>query len=166
MSGKGDSNIFPKQSRRDQLVQEFNHDPYHAKLKLKDDTTCKSCRAVFKKGRWTWDKMHAAKLETVCPACQRVKDNAPAGFLTITQDYLSVLKQEKLNLIRHVEERESKTHPMKRLMAIEENDELMLITLTEPRLARNIGDALKKAYGGELNYEYTAGEFMLRVKLS
>ena len=42
----------------------------------------------------------------------------------------------------------------------------MLITSTEPRLVRNIGDALKQAYGGQLNYEYTAGEFMLRVKLS
>jgi len=40
------------------------------------------------------------------------------------------------------------------------------MTFTELHLARGIGEALEKAYEGDLNYQYNKGEFMLRVTWS
>ncbi|MBT8140814.1 MAG: hypothetical protein KJO88_00445 [Gammaproteobacteria bacterium] len=101
----------------------------------------------------------------LCPACQRTQDKVPAGFLTIQNDYFAKRKNEIMSLIRHTEEHEKQAHPMKRIMHIDDTSDTMQITFTDPGLARNIGDALESAYGGKLDYQYTTGEFMLRVTL-
>ena len=165
MSGKGVSVLHPKQNRRDQMVIESEHDPYHKKQKLKENTVCTACASVFKNARWSWESAEESSHATLCPACQRIRDKVPAGYLTISKAYLSTRKDEIVSLIHHVEIRERQAHPMKRIMQTTETDEHMEITFTDPRLARNIGDAIKKAYGGNLDYQYTAGEFMLRVTL-
>ena len=54
MSGKGVWSIHPDQNRRDRLLKELDHDPYHAKMKLEGPTVCTECGAVFQKGRWAW----------------------------------------------------------------------------------------------------------------
>ena len=169
MSGKGNSILHPMQNRRDQMLIESKHDPYFVKTKHKDLTACKSCTAVFKKGRWQWQDKGAQLVvgdnNVLCPACQRIEDKLPAGYLSIDNDYLGKRKNEILNLIKHTEECEAMSHPMKRIMQIEEGTEKLLLTFTHPKLARNIGDAIHHAYGGELDYTYTPGEFMLRVTL-
>lgn len=164
MSAKGVHN-YRGERRRDRMLKEDVHDPYEAKLKLKENSTCKSCNAVYKKGRWTWAPAPDSSIQATCPACQRIQDKVPAGFLSIAQKYFGTRKTEIMNLIRHTETRERQAHPLKRIINIDDKDELMQITFTDPRLARNIGDALKSAYGGKLDYQYTPGEFMLRVTL-
>lgn len=166
MSGKGDSSLHPKQNRRDQMIIESDHDPYHKKLKLKAPTVCTNCASVFKKGRWTWAPEPKDSEKTMCPACQRTRDKVPAGFLTITHDYIGNRQTEIMNLIHHTIVRERQAHPMKRIMDTVDEDDQLRITFTDPHLARNVGDAVEKAYGGTLDYQYTPGEFILRVKLS
>lgn len=166
MSGKGVSALHPKQNRGDQRIQESDHDPYHAKLKLKEPTTCSSCAAVFKKGHWTWAPAPDDAKSVVCPACQRMQDRVPAGFLRIDKEYFNSRKDQIMSLIHHTETRERQSHPMKRIMDMQDSESVLEITFTDPRLARNIGDALKSAYGGSLNYQYTSSEFMLRVTLT
>ena len=68
-----------------------------------------------------------------------------------------------MNLIRNIEKREKSEHPLKRIMSIEEQKEGMLVTLTDPHLTRSVGEAIHHAYEGELNFEYSEGEYMLRV---
>jgi hypothetical protein len=53
---------------------------------------------------------------------------------------------------------------MKRIMAIRDENEDILITTTNPGLARTIGDALQRAYEGELDYQYTEEGNILRVR--
>jgi hypothetical protein len=40
--------------RRDQLVQEAEHDAYKSKGKLPEPTVCPDCGAVYHAGHWQW----------------------------------------------------------------------------------------------------------------
>jgi hypothetical protein len=102
----------------------------------------------------------------LCPACQRVKDRVPAAFLTIGGSFFAEHHDEIVNLIHNYEQRERAEHPLKRIMASESQDEGTVFTFTDAHLARGIGEALHSAYEGELDYQYTKEDIMLRVTWS
>ena len=151
------------QERHDRLLQEWEHDPYHSKLKLVEATVCSGCGAVYHHGRWQWVETSGTAHRALCPACHRIEDKVPAGFLTIAGGFAAEHREEITNLIRHVEQREKAEHPLKRIMDIESQPDGMLITFTDPHLARAAGVALRDAYQGELAIDYSAEAFMLRV---
>lgn len=149
--------------RRDRLIREQEHDPYRARSKPPEPSVCADCGAVFHRGRWQWGESPPDAHETQCPACARTRSRVPAGFLTLTGRFLQAHQEEILALARNLEEREQREHPLKRIMAIEPQDSRIEITFTDPHLARGVGEAMHRAYQGDLRYEYTEGENMLRV---
>jgi NMD protein affecting ribosome stability and mRNA decay len=144
-------------------MRELDHDPYHSKRKIKGPAVCPDCGAVYLRGRWTWEPIPADAKDHVCPACHRVKDGVPAAFLTLRGDFQTSHKDEIMNLIHNYEERERKEHPLKRVMGSEEQTDGMVFTFTDAHLARGIGDALHHAYQGDIDYQYTKEDIMLRV---
>ncbi|GMR06396.1 MAG: BCAM0308 family protein [Gammaproteobacteria bacterium] len=165
MTSPGKKSDFIRQGDH-RLLQELEHDPYHSKIKLKEPTVCPVCRAVYHKGRWQWAEIPENADEIMCPACHRIHDRVPAGFLTISGDFYAQHKDEIQSLIRNVEEREKAEHPLKRIMQVEEKNETVVYSFTDAHLARGIGDALHHAYQGELDYQYTNEDIMLRVNWS
>jgi hypothetical protein len=149
--------------RRDRLIQDSRHDPYRPHRKLPDLTRCPGCGAIFREGRWQWLEDSLSTPGSPCPACQRVEDGQPAGFVTLSGEFLASHREEILRLARNVEEREKALHPLNRIMEAEEGDGCVAITTTDMHLARAIGDAVHHAYAGELDYEYGKGEDTLRV---
>ena len=149
--------------RQDRLIQELDHDPYHAKAKLKTPALCPDCGSVYLNGRWTWNAAPAGARSHICPACQRIEDRVPAAFLTLRGDFWRGHKTEIMNMIHNYSEHERTEHPLKRIMNNEEQGGDLVFTLTDAHLARGIGEALHNAYEGELSYEYTKEEIMLRV---
>ena len=149
--------------RRDRLVQETRHDAYQAKHKLHEPTVCPSCGAVFHDGRWQWLPRPAKPHEEMCPACHRIHDAFPAGYVTVGGPFFSAHRAELMHLVRNEEERAKAEHPLKRIMKIEDQDHGILITTTDIHLARGIGEALNHAYQGELEYHYNERENLLRV---
>lgn len=145
------------------LIREFNHDPYKPKVKLPEPTVCPQCGSVYHKGRWDWSATQEGSHKETCPACRRIQDKVPAGFLTLRGEFLTTNKEEMLNLIHNVEARENAEHPLKRIMDIEEQEDGLLITFTDPHLARGVGEAIYHAYQGELTFKYTEEDIMLRV---
>ena len=150
--------------QREQLLQELVHDSYKSSRKLPDSTLCPDCGAVYRRGRWQWAAApeQDAHMER-CPACHRVHDHFPAGYVTLSGAFFGQHRDEILHRVRHCEEAEKRDHPLERIMAIEANAEGTLVTTTAPHLARRIGDALHAAYKGELEYHYTKEENLLRV---
>lgn len=149
--------------RHDQLRPERIHDTYKLTHKLAEPTVCKDCGAVYQQGRWQWAARPTGAQEVTCPACQRMRDHYPAGYVVIEGPYFTAHRTELMNLLRHREEREKAEHPLARIMAIEETAEGVVVTTTDLHLARDLGEALHHAHKGELDFHYNEDEQLLRV---
>lgn len=162
MSGR-DKSPTGSPPRRDRLLQEQRHDPYRATEKVTDLTSCPDCAACFRDGRWTWQSAPAGAPSGRCPACRRIEDDYPGGYLTLEGPFLADHEEEILALVRNVEERQRTEHPLQRLMAITPQEEGFLVTTTDPHLAHGMGTALRKAYRGELEASWADGETLVRA---
>lgn len=154
---------FRRISRHDILYKERRHDTYRAGKKLPEPSVCPQCGVVFHEGRWQWLQAPAGAHQENCPACQRIQDEFPAGFVMLQGEFFLAHREEIMRLVHNVEERERPEHPLKRIMRIEEKDGATLITTTDIHLARGIGEAIHDAYQGELEFHYNEDEYLLRV---
>lgn len=164
MTGPNKPTGMPGAGRQDRRIREMDHDPYHSKLKLSGPAACIQCGVIFRDGRWQWGEPDPDAREVTCPACQRINDAVPAGFLSLRGAFWKDHRQEIENLIRNIEEREKAGHPMKRIMAMNEQDGELVITFTEPHLARGVGQAVHDAFEGDLEIQYSEDEYLLRVQ--
>ena len=87
----------------------------------------------------------------------------PAAFLTVDGGFLAEHHDEIHHLIDNYVERERAEHPLRRLMDSEQQHDCAVFTFTDAHLARGVGEALHDAYQGELDYQYTKEDIMLRV---
>jgi NMD protein affecting ribosome stability and mRNA decay len=162
--GSNDGRPQGSMPRRDRLIQEQVHDTYKSKRKLPEPTLCPQCGAVYHGGRWQWSARPAAAHEHTCPACHRIQDKYPAGSVALTGSFLGAHRDEVLNVVRNAEARAKADHPLKRIIAIEDQTDGILVTTTDPHLARGIGEALHRACSGELRLHYTEESDILRVE--
>ena len=150
-------------ARRDRFVEEYQHDSYKMPGKLKEPTVCKQCGALYRKGRWTWDARPADAEEIVCPACLRIHDKNPKGFVTVKGAYMTQHRDQVMGLIHNTEAREKKEYPLARIMTIEDRAEGLVVLTTDVHLPRRIGEALKHSHHGELEMQYDKDEDFIRV---
>ncbi|HEU0201076.1 MAG TPA: BCAM0308 family protein [Burkholderiaceae bacterium] len=150
--------------QREELRDELVHDTYKSKRKLHEPSRCPACGAVYQHGRWHWGTAAAGAHEETCPACHRIRDHFPAGYVTLTGDFFVTRRDELLHLARHRESQEKAEHPLERIMGIEDVKDGVLITTTGMHLARDIGEAVHAAYKGTLEYHYNKEENLLRVQ--
>lgn len=163
MSGK-EGNVS-EHGRHDRLLKEHVHDPYMTRSKPKEPTVCPICNVVFSGGRWQWLSSipEDADLEQ-CPACQRLRDKIAAGFLTLSGEFFAQHRDEIMHLVNHKVEEQRAQHPMKRLMAIEnQEDGGVLITFTEAHLPSAVGEAIEHAYKGDLEIQYAEEAGIVRA---
>jgi len=152
-----------KPGRHEQRMPEREHDAYKQPLKLSEPTVCPDCGAVYHTGRWQWLPRPAQASEVVCPACHRTRDRFPAGYVNLEGDFLQIHRDEILGLLSHHEARARNEHPMERIIAIEDEPKRITITTTDIHLARDLGQALRDAYQGDLTLRYSPDEYLLRV---
>ena len=153
------------------VLREEAHDPYRAKGKLEDGTTCPDCHAQVHRGAWRW--VSAPSVAQVaqpqgkvhrCPACERIRVQDPAAIITLDGAYVSAHRESLQALIRHEEQRQKAEHPLERIMAMQAPEgENLVITTTGPHLARAIGHALERAHKGHLSVQYAQGPMLVRV---
>ena len=153
-----------KFGRRDRLVKEKYHDTYREDKKRPEPSVCLQCSAVFVGGRWTWTEVPAGAAKTSCPACQRISDDYPAGYVELKGPFFEMRRQEILNLVNNEERLEKGEHPLERIIAIKPGEDHTLITTTGIHIARRIGDAVVRAYQGDMSFTYGDNEKSIRVQ--
>jgi len=149
----------------DHLLHEWQHDTYKSRLKLDEPVVCPTCGAFFHEGHWQWGDSPSHAHESQCPACHRIADHMPAGFVSISGAFFNVHRDEIDHLIHNVEKQQKAEHPLKRVIQTEAlpDKDGIFVTLTDPHLAHDIGEALHSAYKGEVHYDYQKEEYIARV---
>jgi NMD protein affecting ribosome stability and mRNA decay len=137
-------------------------DPYRA-VKPTEPTRCPGCGATFVGGRWTWAKAPEDAHEHLCPACQRIEDRFPAGYVLLRGDFRGGRRDEVVALIHAKEKQQRSEYPLQRVISIEDVHGGMQVTTTDSLLARGIGEALYETYKGDLKLRYSRDENLLRA---
>ena len=150
--------------RKDRLIKEYIHDPYFTKEKYKEPAICERCGVAFIDGIFQWVENKPVNANKImCPACRRIEDKYEGGIVYLKGEFLKEHKEEILNLIRNVAEEEMSYRPLERIIEIKDNGEEIVITTTYEHLARRLGEAVHKAYKGNLKLEYPGGQKYIRV---
>lgn len=166
MTGRKTPGNYSHQPRRDRMYEEHVTDPYRARGKWKEPTTCPECGAIFIQGRWQWGAAQAGAEQHLCPACQRIRDRVPAGQLRLSGDFFAAHRDEIINLVRNTEANARAQHPLERIVEIKDEADHTMVTFTDAHLTHGAGEALHHAYQGELDSRYTDEGDLLRVAWS
>ncbi|MBC7473399.1 MAG: ATPase [Candidatus Sericytochromatia bacterium] len=148
-------------NRKGESIKEAKHDPYMLKEKYPDPSVCETCNVVFTKGIYKWEKIipeNANKIK--CPVCKRIWDDFEGGSLVLEGEFLDKHKEEIMNLINSTAKLEGQTHPLERIIEIKNIDNKLEVRTTYEHLARRLGDAIHRAYKGDLNYTYSDDKYI------
>ena len=145
-------------------------DVYLPKRGLKEASLCSACGALYRNKRWYTgeEALKAAREETglnkvLCPACQRIEDGNPAGIVTLSGAYLAKHARDIINEVKHVEAKSMVKNPLGRIMEVKEDRNTITISTTEDKLAQKVGREIFKAHHGELHYQWSHEENLVRV---
>lgn len=156
----------PYRYQRLQMLEGMRDDAYWASRKPRGPVCCPKCKAVFRDGRWSWSAAPAGASKLRCPACRRIDEDSPAGYIALSGDFLAAHRNEVLARVRNCESKEKSTHPLERIMAVASANGGVQVTTTSVHLARRIAHALESAFKGTLNIAYNHQDNLLRVRWS
>lgn len=145
---------------------------HRGKRAPREPAVCGSCGALYFKRRWSAagsehgverEHFRPAKL-TTCPACLQIQGGAPSGYVYVEGSFFLAHRGDVENLLRSEAGRAAGDNPLGRIMLWKENENgrLTLSTTTE-HLAQRLGHALKKAFDGELKYDFSHENKLARV---
>jgi len=129
---------------------------------------CEGCQAVHRNKRWYVGpevlKAGIVAVKVVCPACLKIRDNFPGGIVTLSGDYVLPNKMALLKLVKNEEDRARGINPLERVMSVKENGHGgVIINTTNEKLAQRLGRAIKKAFHGEVAYNWSHDNKLVRV---
>jgi NMD protein affecting ribosome stability and mRNA decay len=150
------------------MHHDFRHDqqlndPYYQTEKPPEPTQCPKCHSVFTGGRWTWETAPKEAHAETCPACRRIEDRFPAGYILIKGEFFNEHREDIINLVKARENRQKAERPLQRIMGMDETRDGFEITTTDSHLARGIAEALHDAYKGDLKVKYSRDENLVRA---
>lgn len=147
----------------DRVWDDPRHDPYEPKGKYAEPTVCPGCHAVYRHGRWTWAPAPEGARAVECPACHRIRDRQPAGYVTLAGALVEGDRDALVRLVRKVEKHENTEHPLHRIIDVEQEAGEVRLTTTDVHLPQRIGEAVKRAHRGQLEVKYGHDDYVVRV---
>jgi hypothetical protein len=144
-------------------LTQHDHGAYRGDVRLPEGAMCPACHASVRDGQWQWLAAAPGAIHVRCPACRRIDDDFPAGFVSIEGDFFERHRVELMNLVQTRANRAVADHPLRRLMRSSDTPEGVLLATTDTHLARQIGTELRDTYGGTVSFSYESDQEMLRV---
>jgi len=148
-------------------------DAYLPKEGLKEVSYCRKCGVIYRQKRWYIDAAELVNVKAspesgkvICPSCQRMQDNNPAGIITLSGEYMRQHELEILDLLKHKETIYRVKNPLGRIMEISQEENALTISTTEDKLAQKLGRDVFKAHKGDLHYKWNHDEKLVRVNWS
>lgn len=134
---------------------------------------CGTCGAVYRRRRWVTAAAagpvpilvdgEPAPL-TTCPACRKIAAAMASGYLYLSGAFLVAHRDEIERLVRAEAARAAEDNPTARLIAWEHIPEgPLVVTTTTEHLAERLGQALAKAYDGDVRYDFSHENKLARV---
>ena len=152
------------------FTKRVDHEAGHASSKHPPEpAVCGTCQAYYSKGHWSVEGPKADPFEkvtprvTICPACEQINDGIPAGFVYLAGGFIDAHFEEIENLIRNEEKKLIQTNPLSRIMEMGKSKSGVTVKTTNEHLAQHLGRALKKAYGGNVRYDFSHENKLARV---
>ena len=140
---------------------------------MSEPAACKECGAVYANRRWTTarDTSNAKNHQrrppaqlTICPACKHAAGGEPRGFVYLDGAFLVGHGKEIENLILNEAKRAAEDNPLARILELKEHDgHKLTVTTTTEHLAQRLGHAVEKAFGGEVQYNFSHENKIARV---
>jgi NMD protein affecting ribosome stability and mRNA decay len=149
-----------------------DHEAGHARdRRIGEPAICAECAAVYTKGRWTFEKDFLTAdpfnkikpQETICPACRQIETGEPAGFVYLEGGFLNEHKEEIENLLKNEAAKTVETNPLARIINFQNTKTGMTVTTTTEHLAQHLGRSLKKAFDGDVRYDFSHENKLARV---
>jgi hypothetical protein len=138
---------------------------------MKEAAICSSCYLIYQNKHWYLDESEARKFladsrvrRGTCPACRRMEDSMPAGIATFSGDYFRQHEVEILDIIKNAEISSKAKNPLGRVMEITQEGNVLSVSTTEEKLAQKLGKEVFKAHKGELHYQWSHDQDLVRVK--
>lgn len=139
---------------------------------MSEPAICKECGAVYENRRWHTEstvrkKQHQrtqpAKM-TVCPACKQASSGEPRGFVYLDGAFFIGHRDEIEHLLLNEAKRAGEDNPLARILELNEGDgHKLTVTTTTEHLAQRLGHAVEKAFGGEVQYNFSHENKIARV---
>jgi len=150
------------------------NDPYLLKGTPRGRAVCTGCACVYDDKHWALATKEESALKAesedfasvLCPACLRIKDGFPGGYVTLKGDYLREHKDEVFGLVRNKEKIARSSNPLERIMAIKVGEEVIEITTTTDKFAQMLGKEIHKAFSAEVDYKWSDDVKVARVTLT
>ncbi|MFN7947644.1 MAG: BCAM0308 family protein [Blastocatellia bacterium] len=146
---------------------------HHTARAVPEPAVCKICGDVYADRRWSapdperQSARHPAfrpAQEVVCPACERQQTGEPGGFVYLDGAFLLAHRDEIEHLLRNETTRAEEDNPLARIMDWQwDNTDRLTVTTTTEHLAQRLGHALKKAFDGEVLYDFSHENKLARV---
>lgn len=151
-------------ARSNRLIQDDIHDPYYIRERYPDPSVCEKCGVLFRNKAFEWSETApSSAARMVCPACRRIKDGFEGGLVTLEGDFLALHKFDILNAIGNTAKAEKSKRPLERIISLSDHGTRVELRTTYEHIARRIGEAIHKAFKGDLTIHYQTGEKYARV---
>lgn len=141
---------------------------HHTPRSMPEPAVCQQCGSIYKNRRWTAGNevriTEGKSRVVICPACKQENTGDVRGFVFLDGSFFVGHQNEIENLLRNETERAAEDNVLARIIEWRrgEGHKLTLTTTTE-HLAQRLGHALGKAFGGEVQYDFSHENKLARV---
>jgi len=132
---------------------------------LSASALCAGCGAVNDGRRWSSDRETRTHVLSgprtsvqvrICPRCRRRPAGLPKGFLHLDGPFVPANRGELEALLRNEVAQARREQPFSTMLAVEEDGRGgLIVTTSTEALAARLGDALARAFEGEIHYGFS-----------